>query len=761
MRKGVLLVTSRKQADTCQVELGKLQDGWIVINTGGQITETSSDPVTILHDGEVEEHWRLREGKEKLISYLQKLSSDYALFILAADGSIESEKIANDLDHLVPESSMKITILKSLKGEDILESIENRRDIDPYHARAAAIRHIVDKLIGYKLGNIMNWHLRQSGYMIPSDLSIGRLMCPALRILSENQRNIDEHEKEEYVRLKCWYRKDKDHFEAIDKTRFFTESFEHMSQMKELRRKFTENPHVVLGYNNNQREEAPPEPLHHATLQEACNNHFKFKSEDTIRLAKELYEAGYISNYRTNSNQISEEVYEKVLVYLYATVPEDTIVDIKRRYKVKDGATEEESAIAPTIFSSELSPENIMHLWKDKREVHLSKDHRKVYSMIWYRTLATQIENAFFDSTELILEVLDHRIKLVTNKPLIRYDDEGEPQEVLGWLALNEPLLRGSITLADEVWLSDEVSIPEHEVGEVADCIDVTLFTSGTQPPKRYGEGRFIKTLKKLNIAQPSSLPALVKGMAEKGFIEHTGSVLMVRALGRRVNDWMERHVDFLYDTEQLIKISSTLKMIENGEHPEPEELIRKVYAEIQSIADTLGYDELQKNERPSQLQIEQARSIAREKRIVLGEKLFESREAIEVFLRNNGGEVCDDMQIETKEVLGRCPQCQKGSVIRKEKFYGCSHYVKNGCKFGLNIEYSLLFFERFGFKEMGMEYLDSIVSGALAKEYVEVKNMRSKNDAEFNGKVALVQKNGYWNIGFFSKTRRLTHSFP
>lgn len=752
MRKGVLLVTSRNQADTCKRELQKLQDGWIVVNTGGQITETSSDPVTILHDGEVEEHWQLREGKEKLVTYLQNLSKQYSLFVFAADGSIESEKIAYDLDYLVPESSMKITILKSLKGEDILESIENRRDIDPYHARAAAIRHIVDKLIGYRLGNIMKWHLRQSGYMIPSNLSIGRLMCPALRILSENQRNIDEHETEEYVRLKCWYRKGKEHFEAIDKTRFFTESFEHMSQMKELKKKFIENPHVVLGYNNNQREEAPPEPLHHATLQEACNNYYKFKSEDTIRLARELYEAGYISNYKTNSNQISEEVYEKILVYLYATVPEDTIVDIKRRYKVKDGVTEDESAIVPTTFSSEFSPENIMYLWKDKREAHLSNDHRKVYAMIWYRTLATQIENAFFDSTELILEVLDHRIKLVANKPLIRYDLEGEPQEVLGWLALNEPLLRGSITLADEVWLSNEVSIPEYEVGEVADCIDVTLFTSGTQPPKRYGEGRFIKTLKKLNIAQPSSLPVVVKEMVEKGFIEHTGSVLIVRALGRRVNDWMARHVDFLYDTEQLIKISDTLKMIERGEHPEPEELIRKVYTEIQSIADTLGYDELQKNERPSQLQIEQARSIARKKRIVLGENLFESREAIEVFLRNNGGDVQDGVQIETKEVLGRCPQCQKGSVVRKEKFYSCSNYSKEGCKFGLNIEFSRSFFERFGFREIGLDYLDSIVSGILAKKYVEVKNMRSQDDVEFTGKVALVQKKGYWNIGFLPK---------
>lgn len=752
MTKGVLVVTSRNQADTCQSELQKLQDGWIVVNTGGQITETSSDPVTILHDGEVEEHWQLREGKDKLVSYFHDLSKQYDLFVFAADGSIESEKIANDLDFLVPESSMKITTLKSLKGEDILESIGNRRDIDPYHARAAAVRHIIDKLIGYRLGNIMNWHLRQSGYMMPPNLSIGRLMCPALRILSENQRSIDEHESEEYIRLKCWYRKDKEHFEALDKTRFFTESFDHMSQMKELKRKFTENPHVVLGYNNNQREEAPPEPLHHATLQEACHNHYKYKSEDTIRLARELYEAGYISNYRTNSNQISEEDYEEVLVYLYTMVSEDTIVDIKRRYTAKEGATEDESAITPTAFSSELSPENIMHLWKDKREVHLTKDHRKVYAMIWYRTLATQLENAFFDSTELILEVLDHRIKLVTNKPLIRYDLEGEPQELLGWLALNEPLLRGSITLADEVWLSDEVSIPEHEVGEVADCIDVTHYTSGTQPPKRYGEGRFIKTLKKLNIAQPSSLPALVKGMVEKGFVEHTGSVLMVRALGRRVNGWMEKYANFLYDIEQLVKISDTLKMIERGEHPEPEELIRKVYTEIQTIADDLGYDELQKNERPSQLQIEQARSIAREKRIVLGEKLFESRDAIEVFLRNNGGDVHDDVQIENKETLGRCPQCQKGSVVRKEKFYGCSNYSKEGCKFGLNIEFSLSFFERFGFKEIGLDYLDSIVSGVLSKEYVEVKNMRSKEDIEFTGKVALVQKNSYWNIGFLPK---------
>ena len=749
MRKGVVLVTSRKQADTCAEELQKLEDGWIVVNTGGQITETSSEPVTILHDGVVEEHWQLREGKEKLVSYLQSLCKQYSLFVFAGDGSIESEKIASDLEYLVPESAMKITTLKSLKGEDILKSIENRRDINPYHARAAAVRQIIDKLIGYRLGNIMSWHLRQSGYMIPSNLSIGRLMCPALRILSENQRNIDEHEAEEYVRLKCWYRKDKEHFEAIDKTRFFTESFDHMSQMKELKRKFIENPHVVLRYSNNQREESPPEPLHHATLQEACNNYYKFKSEDTIRLAKELYEAGYISNYKTNSNQISEEVYEKILAYLYATVPEDTIVDIKRRYKIKEGVGEDEFAIAPTEFNLKLSPKNIMHIWKVKRETHLSKDHEKVYAMIWYRTLATQIENAFFDSTELILEVLDHRIKLVANKPLIRYDLDGEPREALGWLALNEPLLRGSITLSDEVWLNDEVSIPEYEVGEVADCIDVTLFTSRTQPPKRYGEGRFIKTLQKLNISQPSSLPALVKGMVEKGFIEHTGNVLIVKALGRRVNDWMESHADFLYDTEQLIKISNTLKMIERGDHPEPEELIRKVYTEIQSIADTLGYDEHQKKELPSQLQIEQARSIAREKKIILGESLFKSREAIEVFLRKHGGVVQGDVEIETKEILGRCPQCKKGFVVRKEKFYSCNNYSKEGCKFGLNIEFSCLFFERFGFKEIGLDYLDSIISGILSKKYVEVKNMRSQEDVNFTGKVTLVQKNGYWNIGF------------
>lgn len=750
MGRGVLLVTSSNQAETCKRELDAYKKSWVVVNTGGQITKTAQpEPVTILSNGEVEEHWVLRPKKDALLEYLATFARQGLPFVLAGDGSIESEKIASDISQLVPSSNVRVMILKSLRAKDIIEGIQQAREVDVYRARAAEVRRIIDVLIGYKLSNIMSWHLRQSGYLMPEKLSIGRIMGLGLRILCENQDLINSHVGEKFIRLKCWYRKDEADFKVIDKTRFFKEDLSHLNQMKELKRKLIGNPHVVTHYARKQREESPPEPLHHATLQEACYNYRRFKGTDTLRLARELFEAGYISNYKTNSNQISEEDYEKILVYLYEIIPEDTIIDIKRKYKEYDGVGPGEYAITPTVYAAEYSPKNIMHLWKSKGEVHLHEAHKKVYEIIWYRTLATQVENAFFDTTELGLQISDHRMKIISNKALIGYDEDGKEKVMKGWLALNESLLRGSITMAEESWMGDEIEIPEYELEDEANCVDVTEFESGTEPPKRYGEARFVKTLKKLNVAQPSSLPQLVEGLIGKGFVEHTGAVLKVKKLGQRVDEWVVKHAPFMHDVDSAVKVSETLRMIETGEYPEPEELIRKIYAEISKVADEVGYEDLHKFEKPSQLQIEQARAICRKKRIELNESVFHDREAIELFLRNHG--VRDEpVEYVEQTILGRCPKCKEGSIVRRDKFYGCTNYGKSSCDFGLNIEFSKKFFERFGIDDMSDEYLDTIVSGSLGKEYVEVKNMIDKNNTEFTGKVALTQNGKYWNLGFY-----------
>jgi len=751
----ILLVTSRVQLEACEKEFKKASLDITVINCGGQITELDErNPIEIKENGELIEHWSLRDKKSSLLEYLERFYGRDNSFVLAADGSIESEKIAFDLSELLLGEKIEISVLSSLKSDAIVSSMKSSRPIDNNRARAASVRSVIDALIGIRLSRVMRWHLKAQGYRIPDKLSIGRIMAPSLKILCDNKRDIDTHISEPYARLKCWYRKGDARFEIVDKTRFFTDAYDHTQQLKDLHNKLLSNPHVVTNYYKKQREESPPEPLYLSLLEIAAFNAYRYNSQNVAKLAEDLYLLGYISNFRTNSNKISEESFEALIAYLYDTIAEDEVVDIQRRWKEREGAQFDEYAIVPTSFSYEVSPGEIKNLWKKRGERTLTKVHHEIYELIWHRTLSTQMESAFFDATEIHIQVLDHKMKMVANKPLVEINEEGEEVERLGWLSLNKVLLRKSITLSEDGYRDDmeDVLIPEHEIGEEMVRVDVTQNHTGTQPPKRYGESRFIKTLERLRISQPGSLSLLTQKMSNLGLIEFKGIVIHVKALGVRLSHWVEKYASFLNDIEEVVKVSHELKQIENGEHPDPDNLIRDILYLIQQTEASLEYDPDRSLEKPSSFDIQKARMIAKKKGVVIGEGLYEDKEKLDVFLRNHGEYKGEPQLIKPVEKLGKCPLCKSGAIVRKEKFYSCDAFKKSGCGFGLNIEFSLKFLERFGIESVSESYLDSIVQTTLSKPFSEVNNMVNSDGKTFVGKVSLVAKNNFWNLGFYKK---------
>lgn len=757
MDKVILLVTNKKQEEVCRHAFKKHNDDSVlVMSVGGKITEIDMNvPVSIEGEHKVKEHWVLASNKQRILDVLQSHYNEGYRFVLASDGGIESEKIGFDLSQLVCKDRIKISHLSKMKYKDIRGSILSARSIDQDRARAAAVRRVVDALIGIRLSKVMRWDLKREGFVLgDKKLSIGRLMSPALKILCDNQKDIISHESEQYVRIKCWYRKGDQQFEFLDKTRFFIDDYNQVVQQKELKDKLAGNPHVVVNYTQKQREEYPPEPFFLSSLEVAVFNAYRWRSDETASLARDLYVYGYITNFKSNSNRIEEGIMEQMISYLYRTWDEDEVVDIPRRFKERSDVQEAEYAITPAEISDRTSPENIKTLWESNGHDNvLDGRHYKVYMLIWFRTLATQVENGFFDSTELSIEVLDHKMKIVANKPIEVVNEDGEKKKKLGWLGLNETLLRNSLTVNEDRPMYEEVDIPFYEIGESLTCTDITNFETGTRPPRRYGEARFIKTLEKMNIAQPITLSSLPRRIVDNGLASYSGIVLHVKPLGMRMNDWIEKKASFLHDLEEVTNISNDLKMIERGEHPSPDDLIKAILHRIQVIEEETGYlEEMRDCTIPSVLQKERARAIASRKGIVLGDLVLTSSERIEVFLRKYGDETEEQKVNFPKEALGLCPLCKEGKVSRNANFYACSNYRDKGCKFGVNIGYSKQFLENYGKEFNTDKFLDSIIKSVLSKGFAVVHNMESKEGRRFSGKLGLLSKNGFWNIGFVKK---------
>lgn len=727
-----------------------------VIATIGYIVDLPKKRYGLSFDNnKIDIEWELSEDKKKLIKEMKELAKNANEIYISTDDDREGERIAKDVIEKLGLKNYKRAVFTSISKNKILEAINNPRLLDVNSTKSAVTRRVIDRDVGYPVSEILRYDLKRKGYVIPNNLGCGRIISPTLHIVNENQKAIDSFAEEEYKRLKVRYVKDGIAFQGIFDVRFMINSDANMMQLQLIREQMIHNNHTIVRYTPKTREESPPPPLTTVTLQQSCSNLYRFKGKYTMQLAQLLYYLGYISYHRTDSVEQSEETYLEVLEYLNQHYSSEDILETKRKTKNKEMNVQQgHEAIRPIYLTDKYNPENFKEYLKEndlyyekndlsekdkKNKYKLNQDHLLVYEIIWYRTIAFQMQNAMYDATEAVIDIAGNNIKIVANimKTIKLYD--GGEKTLSGWLSIKTKILESSIKEPETAYSKDPVYLPEFIEGETLDVVEISTIDGKTERPHYYGEGRLIKKIDSSGIARPSTLASILPSLEEKKCIIYDSNLIKITPLGRVVDDWISENAYWLIDLEMAQHFEQSLdKIAKNEDDVNDIDLIMDYHQRIEALKEHVGFDNVE-TEEPYEWQVKKALEIAEKNGIQLGEEILNDKNKIEIFLNNN-------MPKKDYESLGKCPSCKKGKIREIEKGFGCSEY-KNGCKFSIWKKSMFGFFERFGV-QITESYMVNLIIAALKKEPLFYVGLLSAKAEKFNAFIDIAHNKQYDSWG-------------
>ncbi len=481
-------------------------------------------------------HYEISKGKDKVVAELTELARKADEIILAPDPDREGEAIAWHIEELLKadkkvKSPIKRVTFNEITKEAITEALTHPRDIDTNLRKAQEARRVLDRLVGYDLSGII-WQKVRYG------LSAGRVQSPALRILMEREREIRAFIPEDYWVLTATVATKK----KVELVLTCTEEPRDKKEVDRILKLGTEGAWYVREVKESEQKRSPRAPFTTSTLQQSASSRLGFSPSRTMMTAQKLYEAGHITYMRTDSTTLSAQSIPAMTKMIEKTFGKE-LVEV-RQYKTKaKNAQEAHEAIRPT------HPE--------KRSIGMTEDQKKLYTLIWERTLASQMIDAKLLKTRIAGNIKGDTIPDFTVN--------GSQVISPGWL------------LADTGARGEDVELPAVTEGEILDLKSLTDLAKQTEPPNRYSEAGLVKELETRGIGRPSTYAAIIRTLEERQYIEKLGRSLKPTDTGDVVSSFLEQNfMQYISDTFTA-EMETELDDIANGDR-EYEKTLRDFY---------------------------------------------------------------------------------------------------------------------------------------------------------------------------------------
>jgi DNA topoisomerase-1 len=498
----LVIVESPAKAKTIEKYLGK---GFTVRASVGHIRDlpkSNKDAVDV--EAGFVPRYRIVPEKMHVINELHKMAEHADEVILATDPDREGEAIAWHLAEAMKLKKPKRIVFHEITENAVQEALAHPRAIDQDLRKAQEARRVLDRLFGYDLSGLV-WKKVRYG------LSAGRVQSPALRIIMEKEREIRA-----FVPEKFWV------LSADVKTKkgeqFTVTCTEEPRDEQEAKRIFetaqSKDWHVV-GVEESEQKRAPRAPFTTSTLQQVASTRLGFAPFRTMKAAQKLYEAGFITYMRTDSTNLAKEAVAQIAHVIEDEFGKDYVET--RVYKTKSkSAQEAHEAVRPTNAHKAVAGHN--------------EDQKKLYSLIWARTLASQMTDA---------KVL--RTKIVTNvqgSTIPDFTANGSRVLFEGWLKA-DPGARG-----------EDIELPQLIAQDPLTLVQAHTEEKETQPPPRYSEAGLVKELEKRGIGRPSTYASIISTLDNRGYVEKQGRTLVPTYTGDVVSSFIEEHFkDYISDT--------------------------------------------------------------------------------------------------------------------------------------------------------------------------------------------------------------------
>ena len=494
--KNLVIVESPGKVRTIQEYLGK---DYLVKASIGHIRDLEEHKLSVDIEHGFKPEYVIPADKKKVVAELRKLSQAADTVWLASDEDREGEAISWHLQEVLdlPKDKTRRIVFHEITKSAILSAIEHPRSIDMNLVDAQQARRVLDRLVGFELSPVL-WR------KIQPKLSAGRVQSVALRLIVDREKEIMAFQPEPYYRVEAVFRPEGSptSVKATLDTRFSTE---------EEARKFLEDSigakYHIASIEKKEGTRFPAAPFTTSTLQQEAARKLHFPVATTMRIAQGLYERGLITYMRTDSTNLSSLALATSKKFIEENFGE--AYSHPRQYRTKSkGAQEAHEAIRPTYVGN--------------ASIEGSPQEKKLYDLIWKRTIASQMAES---------RVMNTTLKVASDKRGERYGVQSAELLFDGFMKL---YLEGrdDEDTADE---NAEVLLPVLHEGDPLMEEGIAAQCKFTAPPARYTEASLVKKLEELGIGRPSTYAATVdtltrgRGYAVKG--DKEGKVFKVTNL--------------------------------------------------------------------------------------------------------------------------------------------------------------------------------------------------------------------------------------
>lgn len=641
MAKYLVIVESPAKAKTIGKYLGK---NYAVEASMGHVRDLPKSQLGVDVDNNFEPKYITIRGKGELLKKLRKEAKKADKIFLATDPDREGEAISWHLAHILkldPKDKIRIEFNEITK-DAVKNALKQARPLDEDRIDAQQARRILDRLVGYQISPIL-WRNVKWG------LSAGRVQSAALKMICDREEAILSFKPEEYWSIEADLSKAKakvtTRLTLIDGKKAEIGNEE---QALKIKADLEAGTTTVTKVAKSQKRRNPLPPFTTSTLQQDASKKLNFQTRRTMSVAQQLYEGvdikkkgtvGLITYMRTDSVRISPSAQTEALNYITETYGKEYAPAKPRVYRGKKNIQDAHEAIRPTDVS--LDPESI----KDS----LKPEQYKLYKLVWQRFLASQMESAIFDTITAVFKNGKYTLRATGSK--MKFD---------GFMKLYE-------YKQDQ---EENTAIPELVEGETLNNDEIRANQHFTQPPARFTEASFVKTLEELGIGRPSTYAPTISTLLARDYIQREKKNLLPTDLGKIVNQIMTEYFKNIVDVEFTAKMEERLDSVEEGDEGW-REVVGDYYGPLKKDIDHAEAD-VQK------ITIED--EVSDELCPNCGKNLVVKRGRFGKFLACPGYPDCKFTKPIVEKLDVKCPTCKEGDVVGKRsrkgnKFYGCSRY--------------------------------------------------------------------------------------
>ena len=479
MLKNLVIVESPAKAKTIEKFLGK---DYKVMSSYGHIRDLRKKNFSIDVENNFAPIYEIPADKKELVATLKKMASEAQMVWLASDEDREGEAIAWHLYEVLglkPENTRRI-VFHEITPNAILNAIENPRSINMNLVDAQQARRVLDRIVGFELSPVL-WK------KIKPALSAGRVQSVAVRLIVEREEEIKAFKSEPYFRVNAI-------FTTADGTEVKAELSKRLTSEEEAQ-KFLNDcisaTYKVDDVNVKPMKKSPAPPFTTSTLQQEASRKLGFTVSQTMMVAQRLYEAGHITYMRTDSvnlsslaiNTISKEIKDKL---------GEQYLKVRHYHTNSKGAQEAHEAIRPTYI--------------DKHSIDGTAQEKRLYTLIWKRTIASQMADAELEKTTIDITPSTRSEHFVATGEVIKFD---------GFLNV---YIEGRDD--DNAEAEAEGLLPMMKVGDNLENKSIAATQRFTQQPVRYTEASLVKKMEELGIGRPSTYAPTISTIQQREYVE-------------------------------------------------------------------------------------------------------------------------------------------------------------------------------------------------------------------------------------------------